>query len=189
GEIPPFACFGSPHLIEEHMTLPSGGEAGNGFRCRARLFRVLVTKPEKNERDQRQNIANSCAELRFQTWGEKYPDINQKYQAWCRSKPELKNQGYCLPPGSAGAQGGAPKLPYMLLSREELLFFYGHQELYCRADREGLIHFLDPVQKKWADTFTCGIARGVLESGPFEEGVQACAIAPFVGAEVTGIEP
>src|SRR5438552_8754966 len=32
-------------------------------------------------------------------------------------------------------------------------------------------------------------ARGVLESGPFEEGVQACAIAPFVGDEVTGIVP
>ncbi len=184
-DIPPFACVGSPHLFQKHMILPAGGETGSGFRCRNRIFRVLVTKPAKDIADQRANIANMCEELRGQVWGEKYPNINETYDSWCKKQPDLVKKGFCRKPGAGGSLvSKAPDLPFMLLSREEVLFFYGHEELYCRADRKGLLHFLDPEHKDgWAKTMTCAVARGLLESGPFEEGVQTCAVAPYIGAE------
>lgn len=177
GTIPPYACFGNPHQIIKHVVLAPGGVAGSsGFVCRRRMFRVLVTKAIQNIADQKKAIAQMCTEMRQQVWAEKYPDINSEYQKWCQAK----GKDYCLPKGSA-ASGipGAKPLPFMLLMREELLHFFGHREFFCRADRPGLTHFL--FNEPWADTFTCGVARGMLEGGPFEEGVQLCGIAPYVG--------
>ena len=186
GVLPPFACFGSPHLLAEHMVLPSAaGTDKSGFYCRNRVFRVLAKKVERSIEDVNRNIAQMCSEMRFQVWGERYKDINSEYQKWCHGPKGPKDKSKCLPAGApAAGMEGAPALPYMLLSREELLFFFGHRELYCRADRKGLVHFLDPDNHgKWANTFTCNVPRGLLEAGPFEEGVQVCAMAPFSGEE------
>jgi hypothetical protein len=73
----------------------------------------------------------------------------------------------------------------MLLSREELMYFFGNRELFCRADRKGLVHFLFNDWKH-TETFTCNVPRGLIESGPFEEGVQTCALAPYAGREADG---
>jgi hypothetical protein len=183
--IPPYACFGSPHLVDEHMVLPPGGEAGSGFRCRKRIFRVLAKAPETSAEEKARNISLLCAEMRMQVWGEKYPTISKQYQEWCRSDPERVKRGLCAPPDAfkPGAQGG-PDLPFLPLSREELLFFFGHGDLYCRADRPGLTHMLH--NQEWAQSFTCAVPRGLLEAGPFEEGVQACALVPFGGDEPVG---
>jgi hypothetical protein len=186
GTIPPFACFGSPHLFQAHMVLPAGGGGSTtGFHCRRRVFRVLASKAEQNETDRNRNIARVCAEMRQQVWGEKYATINQDYQRWCNGPKGPKDKSLCIPMNQKplGAPG-ADALPFMLLSREEMLYFYGHQELYCRADRPGLTHFL--YNDTWASTFTCAVPRGVLEAGPFEEGVQVCAVAPYAGREKTG---
>jgi hypothetical protein len=186
GVIPPVACFGSPHLVREHMVLPASGQAGqSGFLCRNRIFRVLAKKAERSIEDVNRNIAQMCSEMRFQVWGERYKDINSEYQKWCHGPKGPRDKSKCLPAGApAAGMEDAPALPFMLLSREELLFFYGHRELYCRADRKGLVHFLDAaLHGKWAPTFTCNVARGLLEAGPFEEGVQVCALAPFAGEE------
>src|SRR5439155_8780338 len=160
-----------------------GGEAGRtSFHCRRRVFRVLATKVEQSVADQKRNISAVCAEMRMQVWGEKYPNVNSQYQEWCRRDPERVKRGICAPAGAAlpGEPGSQP-LPFLTLSREELLYFFGHEELFCRADRPGLTHFLD--NQRWAKTFSCGIARGILEAGPFEEGVQTCAVVPFSGNE------
>jgi hypothetical protein len=189
GVLPPFACFGSPHLLKEHMILPPGGAIGQtGFHCRNRIFRVLSKKAERSIEDINRNIAQMCSEMRFQVWGERYKDINSEYQKWCHGPQGPKDKSKCLPAGApAAGMPDAPPLPYMLLSREELLFFFGHRDLYCRADRKGLVHFLDAENHgKWAKTFTCNVPRGLLESGPFEEGVQVCALAPFAGEEAAG---
>jgi hypothetical protein len=192
--LPPFACLGSPHLLQAHMVLPKGGAAGSsGFHCRNRIFRVLAQRAEKRQADQDKNIALQCAQMRHDVWGEKYSgragapgapkSINELYRDWClKEGPGKTDRSKCLsvkkaPPGAPGA----PPLPYIGLSREELLFFFGHEELFCRGDRPGLTHFL--FNKTWAKTFTCGVPRGLLESGPFEEGVQACAISPYVGTD------
>ena len=185
GVLPPFACFGSPHLLKEHMKLPFGGAAGNsGFQCRNRIFRILAKKGEKNLADADANMVRMCEEMRGQVWGEKYPKIDQMYATWCNSPQGPREKSKC-PKVRKGAHGeplSAPPPPFMLLSREELLFFYGHRELFCRADRPGLAHFLAPEHKdQWAKSFTCDVPRGLLEAGPFEEGVQACALSPFLG--------
>jgi hypothetical protein len=181
GQIPPFACFGSPHVVSKHMVLPSGGGAGQtGFHCRRRVFRILAKSAEKSNADKAANIARMCVELRQQTWAEKFPNVERDYREWCH---KTYGSGRCLPmlkAGEGGPGSSAIAQPFMQLTREELLYFFGHKELYCRADRKGLTHFL--YNAKWARTFTCGISRGVLEAGPFEEGVQACAIAPFVSS-------
>jgi hypothetical protein len=190
GAIPPFACFGSPHLLKKHMMLPAGGEAGSsGFFCRNRVFRVLAQNAPKDQADLNAGIANMCLEMRGQVWGEKYgaDNINKQYAAWCQGPEGPADKSLCpkVAPAGAAANAPLPPLPFMLLSREELLFFFGHQELYCRADRSGLVHFLDPEQRdRWAKTFTCNVPRGLLEAGPFEEGVQTCAITPFAGGDV-----
>src|SRR5439155_10793286 len=137
---------------------------------RNRLFRVLATLAEKSEADKNRNIARVCAEMRNQVWGEKYPTINEEYKRWCHGPKGPKDKSLCIPlrespPGTPGSEG----LPFMQLTREELLYFFGHQELYCRADRAGLTHFL--YNDAWADSFTCALPRGVPEAGPFEEGV------------------
>jgi hypothetical protein len=182
-QIPPFACFGSPHVLSSHIVLAPGGAAGtSGFFCRKRVFRVQAALGAKSIEDQQKAIAHMCIELRNQTWGEKYPRINKDYHAWCVGP---KGPGSPCPTADMLPQGGKAGVvnnpPFFLLSREELLYFFGHKELYCRADRPGLTHFL--YNDKWAPTFTCGVARGIIESGPFEEGVQVCAVAPFVGTE------
>ena len=181
GQIPPFACFGSPHVVSKHMVLPRGGDAGqSGFQCRNRVFRIMAKKSELSIADQASNIAKMCVELRMQTWAEKFPNVERDYREWCH---RTYGPGKCLPllkDGQGGPGGAGLSPPFMLLSREELLYFYGHKELYCRADRKGLTHFL--YNNEWASTFTCGISRGILEAGPFEEGVQACALAPFISS-------
>lgn len=185
GQIPPFACFGSPHVVAKHMVVPAGGKAGaSGFQCRKRVFRVMAKKAELSTADKASNIAKMCVELRQQTWSEKFPNVERDYREWCH---KTYGSGKCLPMLKEGQGGPGANLspPFMLLSREELLYFYGHKELYCRADRKGLTHFL--YNREWAETFTCGISRGVLEAGPFEEGVQACALAPFISS--TGHTP
>jgi hypothetical protein len=188
GTLPDYACFGSPHIVASHMILPAGGSAGTcGFHCRRRIFQILAKDVEKSLADHDKNIATQCAEMRQQVWGEKYHDINSSYQKWCHGPEGPENKDVCLPkdapiPGAPGS----PALPFMLLSREELLYFFGHQELFCRANRPGLTHFL--YNNEWAETFTCAIPRGLLEAGPFEEGVQVCAVVPFAGAEGLGGE-
>jgi hypothetical protein len=199
--LPPFACFGSPHLVDKHMVLPEKERAAkNGFLCRNRVFRVLATRAEKTQEDVLANIASLCTEMRHQVWGEKYSGrpgapgaprtVNEMYDAWCASLPESDaRKRMCRRPPGAPAAGvkGAPPLPFLLLSREELLYFFGHQELYCRADRPGLTWFLDPVHVQgWAKSFTCGIGRAALEAGPFEEGVELCALAPYSGDRPDG---
>ena len=180
--IPPYSCVGNPHFFQKHVLLPSGSVAGkSGFQCRNRVFRVLATKAEKSQADVNANIANMCLEMRQQVWGEKYKDINAEYSRWCMSAKGPKDKTIC-PKAKPAAKGGSnelPLLPFMMLSREELIYFYGHKELFCRADRAGLTHFL--YNDKWASTFTCGIDRGLIEAGPFEEGVQLCALSPYTG--------
>ncbi|MBI3074407.1 MAG: hypothetical protein HYY84_20030 [Deltaproteobacteria bacterium] len=183
GVIPPYACFGNANM-NAFATLPQGGEAGwSGFKCRKRVFRILATDAAMNQADENKAIVNMCTEMRQQVWAEKYANINAEYQKWCRTDPARVKKNLCLPPPKTedGDEATAKQepLPFMLLTREEMLYFYGHREVFCRGDRSGLTHFL--YNDKWADTFTCGIARGLLEAGPFEEGVQACAISPYVG--------
>lgn len=180
--LPPYACFGAPHLTASHMVVPPGGSAGSsGFLCRRRIFRVLATRAATSQADVNRDIATLCAEMRKQVWEEKYSNINALYLRWCQSAQGPKDKSRCKALEATGLarEGGAASPPAMLLSREELLYFYGHRELYCRADRPGLTHFL--FNERWADTFTCGVPRGIMESGPFEEGVQTCAIAPYTG--------
>lgn len=184
GVVPPYACFAHPRVTGTHMVLPAGGAGPSGFACRQRIFKVPVNAAQKSAADENRAIALMCAQMRQQVWGEKYPRINDKARAECRKNPELVQAGLCLSKkdvAAARAKDSAGALPYFRLTREELLYFFGHQELYCRADRKGLVHRF--FNDKWARTFTCGVPRGVLDSGPFEEGVQACAIAPFVGTE------
>jgi hypothetical protein len=180
GVIPPWACFGAPHLTSEHMVLPATANSqATGFFCRKRVYRVLAQKAPQSLDDVYKNIAQLCTEMRQQTWGEKYKNINAHYEKWCRGPQGPKNKNLC-PKGflkPAGSKAGDPPMPWMYLTREEILFYYGHQEYFCRADRPGLTHFL--WNAKWADTFTCGIDRGLVEAGPFEEGVQVCAVSPY----------
>jgi hypothetical protein len=187
--IPPYSCIGSPHFFGNHVILPTSGAVGKSdFHCHRRIFRVMVKEAEKSLADQARNIAMMCAEMRMQVWGEKYPRINQQYQDWCRGNQEYMRRGFCLPPGTPlPGDPNAPEIPFFRLSREELLYFFGHRETYCRGDRTGLVHFLDPEHKdKWAQTFTCNVPRGLLEAGPFEEGVQVCSVVPYSGEENAG---
>ncbi|MBI3071028.1 MAG: hypothetical protein HYY84_02770 [Deltaproteobacteria bacterium] len=190
GELPPFACVGNPKLLD-HVVVPSGGDQ-KGFHCRRRIFRILSQRAPKSQQDINAQNANMCLEMRQQTWGERYPDVNQVYQKWCTGKltgpgypPPPKDKSKCAPlKERPDGSFEIPPLPFMSLSREEMLYFFGHQELFCRADRPGLTHFLDNDfgnDAKWAPSFTCGLSRGLLEGGPFEEGVQLCAITPHIG--------
>jgi hypothetical protein len=181
GVIPDYACFASKHLTEAHMKLP-GSPNSAGFYCRKRIFRVLVKIAEKSVSDRNRNIARTCAEMRDQVWGEQLSTLDELYDQWCKTQKGRAEAGLC-PSGSGGGKPieKAPDLPYMYLTREELLYFFGHRELFCRADRRGLVHFLR--NEKWADTFTCDVPRGVIETGPFEEGVQACSLVPWAGEE------
>jgi hypothetical protein len=192
GVLPPYACVGHPSFLRQFTVLPQGGAVGNtGFYCRNRVFKILAMQAEKSAEDRNKNIVNMCLNLRLQTWGDKYPRINNVYRSWCLSGKGPKDKSLCPRPGvKLPGEPGAPALPFMTLSREELLFFFGHTEFYCRADRKGLIHFLDYENHgKWAKTFTCGVGRGVLEGGPFEEGVQVCAIAPYIAEPAPGNAP
>lgn len=192
GQIPPYACFGQPHVMT-HFITPAGGQVPNSdFYCRKRVFRYLSKSAEMSEADALKNIATMCLEMRAQVWGEKYKDINQKYQKWCSTHKDPKVRAACpsLKQVTPGPGGQIPALPFMKLSREELTFFFGHQQLYCRGDRVGLVHFLDEenhnsgsLSKGFAPTFTCGVGRGLIEAGPFEEGVQTCALAPYFGGK------
>jgi hypothetical protein len=193
-DLPPFACFGSPHLLDRHFVVPRTGRAGSsGFVCRNRIFQVQVKKAAKTDADVNANIAQQCTELRKQVWGQLYRDINDKFQRWCQKNDPSQCD---VPPSPTG--GSTPTPPKLLLTREELLYFYGHRELFCRANRDGLKHFLDPEhmgslradgrvdRDGWAASFTCDVSRGVVETGPFEEGVQLCALSPFVGEPKPG---
>ena len=153
GECPPYACLGHPNLTGRLAALPAGGKA-SGFICRNRIFQVYDYPPIASKEDQKSAIAGMCKDMRTQVWGK---EIAGSYK----------------PAGSPAVVEVPPKLR---LSREELLYFYGHKNFYCRADRP-LTH--RSKNKDWAQSFTCGVPRGVIESGPFEEGVQACAISPY----------
>ena len=180
--IPPYSCVGNPHFFDKHVVIPAGGAAGkSGFYCRKRIFRILATKAERSTADVNANIANLCREMRQQVWGEKYKDINMDYQKWCMSAKGPKDKTLCpqLKLSADGKSMELPPLPFMPLSREEVFYYFGHKEYYCRADRAGLTHFL--YNDKWAEKFTCGVDRGLIEAGPFEEGVQLCALSPYVG--------
>ena len=97
--------------------------------------------------------------------------IDTLFQAWCR-RVDPTQCPVSAPSAGGGTTGAPAPNPYLLLSREELLFFFGHRELFCRGDRP-LTHFASPEhQLRWAERFTCNMSRGMLESGPFEEGVQ-----------------
>jgi hypothetical protein len=154
--VPPFACFGAPQLTTNHILVPNNNRAGSdkSFYCRNRIFHIQVKKPERDRDDQLSNIKANCATLRAQYW------------------PSIPTANGPLVEGPARA-----RTPYVPLSREELLVFFGHRELYCRANR-GPTH--RDRNTSWATSFLCDVSRGLLESGPMEEGVQACAIAPFV---------
>jgi hypothetical protein len=180
GVIPPYACFGNPKFLSTHTVLPPGGKAGDsGFYCRNRIFKVMAKKAPQSHAEKMKNIALQCQDMRQQVWGEIHKDIASEYHKWCKGPEGPKDKSVCLPPPPVAKAGEAPKpvYPYMQLSREEMLYFFSHNEFFCRADRPGLVHFL--FNKPWAKTFTCGLSRGLLESGPFEEGVQVCALSPY----------
>jgi hypothetical protein len=156
---PEWACVGSPEL-HKAFVLPAGSEAGadKGFLCRRRVFRVLRPPSGAGEKGRTEAIKAMCKVMRRQTW----PKIAQQEDA-----------GAILD----GTPGSAPKdAEQWPLTRDEILYFFGHDRFYCRADRP-LTHRKE--NGVWADHFTCGVARGLLESGPFEEGVQVCATTPF----------
>ena len=171
-EYPPFACLGHPHFLNQLVDTPDDG-AVNGFVCRERIFHVYDYSPIASADDQKKAVAGMCKDMRKQVWGE---EIANTFTS------------------STGLSPDQVKIPEKLpLTREELLYFYGHRETYCRADRQGLVHRSKNAEKtlgaktgvildsreNWASSFTCGIPRGVVESGPFEEGVQVCAISPY----------
>jgi hypothetical protein len=165
---PDWACLGSPAFFRT-MVLPEGGEAG-GFRCRRRIFRIVrPPKAELSEAADEAMRGEQCNEMRFQTWGEEIA----KDVAADRAKKE----------GKAPAPFRRPRR--WPLTREELLFFYGHTSTYCRADRQGLVH--RTKNKEWAQSFTCNVSRGILEAGPFEEGVQVCATTPYTDKSYGGV--
>ncbi|MBI3072162.1 MAG: hypothetical protein HYY84_08585 [Deltaproteobacteria bacterium] len=161
---PDWACVGSPEFLDSFV-LPGGGVAGDdsGFRCRRRVFRVLQPTNELSEKAAEGEIDKMCLVMRRQTWGD---DIAQRV-----ADKEAKEKGEKPKPIK-----DPPQWP---LTREEFLYFYGHTNKYCRANRK-LTHRID--NEKWSDdvTFTCGVPRGIVESGPFEEGVQVCATTPYV---------
>ena len=129
----------------------------SGFKCRRRLFGIRLPSMGKTE-TLVEKAAAMCRILRRQTWPGIYkgPAINK-----------------------AGQKAIASGLPQKLyLTREELLYFYGHKELYCKADHNQLVHYQSRKHKQWARKFFCGLPRTVIESGPFEEGLQVCAITP-----------
>ena len=200
GELPPAACFGDRAFFERAVVPAKTSAERFGFYCRKRIFRMLASPAPMNQADIGAENALMCIEMRNQVWNATYqdlqPNINQRYIKWCQDEVKAgRRKSDLCPKAEKGDDGNfiVPQPPFMLLSREELLYFFGHRELFCRGDREGLTHFLfnNDTPKEWAPTFTCGVARGVIESGPFEEGVQACAVVPFAGeaASAKGLSP
>src|SRR5207244_5601244 len=144
------------------MTLPEGPNQA-GFYCHRRVFQVPVKLAEKSNEDRNQNIVRMCMKLREQVWGTDYPTVNKDFAAWCEGQSDRSADGLC--PKLEDVEGGKrvkDVVPFMKLSREELLYFYGHQELYCRADRDGLVHQL--FNDTWAPSFLCDVPRGVMEA-------------------------
>jgi hypothetical protein len=94
--------------------VPDRSRAGSdkSFYCRKRVFLLPVQRPERSRADVQANISANCDELRKQYWPTKF--------------------GFPGTPEAGSATPGAPHLP---LTREEILFFFGHRELYCRANR------------------------------------------------------
>jgi hypothetical protein len=179
GTMPSYGCFASPHLMQEHMVVPDAPNSA-GFYCHKRVFRVPVKLVEKSIEDRNQNIVRMCVKLRDQVWAEGFPSVNKEYRKWCKEQPN-RPPDLC-PDDSLDFNKPVDEIiPFMSMTREEMLYFFGHRELYCRADRQGLVHFL--FNDKWAPSFICDVPRGVMESGPFEEGVQSCTIVPWAGEE------
>lgn len=160
-KVPPWGCVGGGY-VEETFRLPPGGEAGSGFRCRQRIFRVQIPAPGGGAASEKADIDSMCHMMRIQTWGKDVADNKYKNKAKAQDEKPFP----------------IPDEPKMYsLTREELLYFFGHKRLYCKANRP-LTH--RGQNTDWTKSFVCGVPRGLVESGPFEEGVQLCATTPYV---------
>ncbi|MBI3071558.1 MAG: hypothetical protein HYY84_05450 [Deltaproteobacteria bacterium] len=167
---PPWACVGSDEFLDA-LVLPSGGRA-RGFVCRRRIFEMPRASNAYTQASLDAEVRDACTIMRRETWGE---DIAQKFL-----DEETKAQAATKGKAATAAGAGTTKPPVWIMTREELLYFFGHKNTYCKANHGRLVHRKDPKHLTWAKSFTCGVARGLIEAGPFEEGVQVCATMPYV---------